>query len=489
LEFTVNRITMFLLSFLLLGWAASSGAAQFPRAYDRLKPLAWKVGDWVTEYQAAADSGPIKKGETVKVHFSLRWSPDRSFLVNTSSAEVNGRRVATGLEVISWDHEKSAIRHSYFGTWGTGQGVWTKVGDTAELDWTIHGPHGTFKGHSWASRQGDTWKWQIKDQTRNGEAMPDMPVAIFLRKKGEPAGDLWKAYCEVAAGSWTGTATVLEDSKELGLVKGQTFLGGCSLLPELGGKVLVGEMHFEAVGKLPAGKSRILAGWDPASRQVRFLSMWGDGMVEELLLSKQEGTAFLGTYSAKNAGEAPQQSRVRVDYSNADTCVLTFLDGSKKGMELSTWKRQATPGAGPSTPALLKEYAILALGEWECKESRPWGSPPGAPTVPVRATLSWTLGGAALESDLKVGDGRARSLICFDPATKQLKSFAVGSTGDCIEASLTKKDDKWFFRATMIALDGRRTEIRMATTFAKDGKSHVNEYADHKDVFTRVTVR
>ena len=161
--------------------------------------------------ESSADSGPIKKGDTVRVHFSLRWAPDRSYMVNNSTSYVNGKRIANGLEIISWDPEKSIISHAYHGTWGNGTGVWEPAGDSATLSWTIRGEFGTFKGTSHVTKGEDSWQWQIRDQTQNGKPMPEMPVATFRRKVGAPAGDLWAAYCKMAVGKWEGDGKLLWD--------------------------------------------------------------------------------------------------------------------------------------------------------------------------------------------------------------------------------------------------------------------------------------
>ena len=105
----MNRTPTFLFSLAILGCVVPVCGAEPSADDERLKPLEWQVGDWVSEYKSAADSGPIKKGDTVTVHFSLRWSAERSFMINNSFTVVNGKRIATGTEVISWDYEKSVV--------------------------------------------------------------------------------------------------------------------------------------------------------------------------------------------------------------------------------------------------------------------------------------------------------------------------------------------------------------------------------------------
>lgn len=335
----MNRTVPFLFCLLFLGWAVSAQGAEPSAAYEHLKPLEWEIGDWVSEYQSAADSGPIKKGDTVTVHFSIRWSPDRSFFVNNSSSEVNGKKVATALEIISWDYEKSVVRHAYYGTWGTGQGIWTKVGDRPEIEWTIQGPYGTFQGKSYSTRGADSWEWQIKDQTRNGEKMTDMPLATFRRKTGVPPGELWQAYREAAVGAWSGEGVIPGDFGSLPIAKGDRFAMQFTLKPDLDGKVAVGETDFHLVNKTFTSKCRVLAGWDPDTQQVRFTALWSGDLVEEIVITGKKGSSFLGTYTAKLPGTATSRSRISIDFPDKDHYAIKFLDGPYKGETISSFTR------------------------------------------------------------------------------------------------------------------------------------------------------
>ncbi len=281
----MNRVVMFLFSLVLLASIVPAWGADPSPAYEQLKPLQWQLGNWVTEYQAAADSGPIKKGDPVTVRFSIRWSPDHSYLVNNSFSEVSGKRVATSMEVISWNYEKSAIAHSYYGTWGMGEGVWTKVGDTPELEWTIHGQYGTFTGTSYGAKGDDSWQWQIREQTHDGKKMPDMPLATFRRETGQAAGDLWTAYRNAALGTWNGQGVLRDDFGDLPIAKGDKFTMQFTLRPELDGKAAVGETVFQVVGKPFTTNCRVLAGWDPDARQIRFTALRDGELVEEIVLS------------------------------------------------------------------------------------------------------------------------------------------------------------------------------------------------------------
>ena len=48
-----------LCSIVILGWTMPVGGSESSLDHERLKPLAWQIGDWVCEYQSSADSGGI----------------------------------------------------------------------------------------------------------------------------------------------------------------------------------------------------------------------------------------------------------------------------------------------------------------------------------------------------------------------------------------------------------------------------------------------
>jgi hypothetical protein len=112
-----------------------------------------------------------------------------------------------------------------------------------------------------------------------------------------------------------------------------------SLAPASDGKTLVGETKFEMLDKPLTLDAQVLTGWDPDQRQVRFIAFWSGALVEEIVLSRQRGTAFLGTYIAKSPGSPTLRERIRIDYKTPDSYVVTFAEGPRKDQELSSWKR------------------------------------------------------------------------------------------------------------------------------------------------------
>lgn len=336
----MNHTNMLMVGLLALGWGMVVAGGEYSTDYEHLKPIEWQVGDWVTEFQVRSDSGPIKKGDTVRVYFSVRWSPDRAFMVNDSYWEANGKKVAASMEVVFWNGEKSQVCHAYFGTWGRGEGIWTKVGDVAELEWTIQGQYGTFKGISHGTRGPDSWDWQIKQQTHDGKELPDMPLATFTRRPGAPAGEMWSAYQKSITGTWIGSGVLLWDIPRYQVSKGDPFEAKVSLQEEPHGKVLVGNLDFQVKTRSLHLQAHICAGWDPDAQQVRMVGFWNDGFVEEVSLSRKEGNTFVGTYTTKGPGFPAECSPMCLQFPDADSYEYKILGGPYEGKVLSSWKRQ-----------------------------------------------------------------------------------------------------------------------------------------------------
>jgi uncharacterized protein (TIGR02246 family) len=87
-------------------------------AEDRLKELAWMVGEWLEE-----------SSESV-VQIVCKWSPDKKFLLRDYKVRMGGKQVASGEDRIGWD---PSIGHFHSWTFnsegGFGEGVWSKSAD------------------------------------------------------------------------------------------------------------------------------------------------------------------------------------------------------------------------------------------------------------------------------------------------------------------------------------------------------------------------
>jgi hypothetical protein len=90
--------------------------------HDRLKPLAWFVGDWVDE-----DSDAV-------IQISCKWSEDRNYLLVDFNAKIQGKPALKSSQRIGWDPLTGKIKSWVFDSdGGHGEGIWSQI----ENRWVI----------------------------------------------------------------------------------------------------------------------------------------------------------------------------------------------------------------------------------------------------------------------------------------------------------------------------------------------------------------
>jgi uncharacterized protein (TIGR02246 family) len=95
-----------------------------PSHHQRLKELAWMVGDWTT--------GPSSTGWSL--HSACDWTANGNFLIRKYTIEGGEDVARAGTEVIGWDPRGHRIRSWVFNSDGSvGKSVWTHDGK----GWTI----------------------------------------------------------------------------------------------------------------------------------------------------------------------------------------------------------------------------------------------------------------------------------------------------------------------------------------------------------------
>jgi uncharacterized protein (TIGR02246 family) len=89
-----------------------------PTPHELLQPLAWLVGDWVSE-----------GGDSV-VRISYRWSDDGNFLLGDYKVTANGQTSMDSVQRIGWDPLRQQVRSWLFDSdGGYGEGEWTAFED------------------------------------------------------------------------------------------------------------------------------------------------------------------------------------------------------------------------------------------------------------------------------------------------------------------------------------------------------------------------
>ena len=89
-----------------------------PTPHELLQPLAWLVGDWVSE-----------GGDSV-VRISYRWSDDGNFLLGDYKVTANGQTAMDSVQRVGWDPLRQQVRSWLFDSdGGYGEGEWIAFDD------------------------------------------------------------------------------------------------------------------------------------------------------------------------------------------------------------------------------------------------------------------------------------------------------------------------------------------------------------------------
>jgi uncharacterized protein (TIGR02246 family) len=147
--------------------------------YERLKELEWMVGDWVDE---DADN---------KVSSNVRWADNQSYLVRTYAVELQGQKATSGTMFIGWDPQTGQIKSWLFDSeGGHGEGLWTRTGPDR---WVVKAqgvlrdgrPTSATQVHTIVNK--DAVKTSSVDRILGGQAAPDIPEILMVRKPPAPA--------------------------------------------------------------------------------------------------------------------------------------------------------------------------------------------------------------------------------------------------------------------------------------------------------------
>ena len=156
---------------------ARDTAGEPPTNHERLKPLAWLVGEWIDD------------GGSSVVRTKCDWSPDGNFLIQDMTVHVAGRDVMQVTQRIGWDPIMKRIRAWVFDSeGGFGEGVWTRVEDS----WVIKSTGVRAEGLTASATSvivptgTDGYVWRVHDRIVGDEALPPLEVKV-VRKPPTPA--------------------------------------------------------------------------------------------------------------------------------------------------------------------------------------------------------------------------------------------------------------------------------------------------------------
>lgn len=143
-----------------------------PSAYERLRPLAWLVGEWIDD------------GGSSVVYSTCRWSDDRNFLLLEFKLQINGRDEMNVSQRIGWDPIAKRVHSWVFDSeGGFGESEWTQV----ENNWIIKAtgvrPDGTkASATNFLVPTGkDGYIWRSTDRIVGDELQPSVAVKVVRR--------------------------------------------------------------------------------------------------------------------------------------------------------------------------------------------------------------------------------------------------------------------------------------------------------------------
>ena len=146
-------------------------------SYEYLRDLQWMVGDWIDE------------GKDSLIETSVRWAPNREFLIREFTVKSGGQAMLTGTQRIGWDSRKQQFRSWTFDSeGGYVEGLWTRVDDGYVIRSNGFLRDGVaVSGTTRVDRQeNDRYRWSMFNRLRGAEIMPDVDVTV-VRKPPQPA--------------------------------------------------------------------------------------------------------------------------------------------------------------------------------------------------------------------------------------------------------------------------------------------------------------
>jgi hypothetical protein len=160
----------------LMALARSEEGGTPPSNNERLRPLAWLVGDWVD------DDGNIKVSST------CRWSDDGNWLLQDYHVQVSGQEAMQTSQRIGWDPQAKRIRSWVFDSeGGFGEGSWTFDGDIWLIKATGVRPDGTTASSTnvLVPDGKDSYIWRSRDRIIGDERSAPIEVKV-VRKPPQP---------------------------------------------------------------------------------------------------------------------------------------------------------------------------------------------------------------------------------------------------------------------------------------------------------------
>lgn len=145
--------------------------------HERLRELAWMIGDWVDESDGAVAAT------------SCRWSDDKNFLIRDYTVQMGGRKIMSGTQRIGWDPLTGQIKSWVFESdGGHAEGLWSRLGN----QWVVKLAGAFADGQRITSTQVITYvnkdmvRWKAVDRTVGSRIVPDIDEIVMVKKPPKP---------------------------------------------------------------------------------------------------------------------------------------------------------------------------------------------------------------------------------------------------------------------------------------------------------------
>jgi hypothetical protein len=146
-----------------------------PVAYNKLKPLAWMVGEW------------HEKSSKGDVSMTGRWAPGETFLVLDFTIKRPDGKQLSARERIGWDPHGQRLRSWLFdSSGGFGEGFWTRHGNSWRVESEGILPDGRVLTavHTWKYVDDNTIEWSSINREADEVPLPDLNVTFVRATKG-----------------------------------------------------------------------------------------------------------------------------------------------------------------------------------------------------------------------------------------------------------------------------------------------------------------
>jgi uncharacterized protein (TIGR02246 family) len=140
-----------------------------PTPHEQLQPLAWLVGDWVSE-----------GGDSI-VRISYRWSDDGNFLLGDYKVTKSGKTAMDSVQRIGWDPLRNQVRSWLFDSdGGYGEGEWAALEDGYRIRSSAVAPDGSVGSANMEAKKISDSRFVLKGTNRivAGEPASDFEITV-----------------------------------------------------------------------------------------------------------------------------------------------------------------------------------------------------------------------------------------------------------------------------------------------------------------------